>query len=92
MTAAATPADVAWTVLSTAAEQYRDSPRATSWLSACLARLQEPTRIGVAGPPGAGKSTVVSALAGELIAPIEVAGGTGVFAWYRDGTEPAAAV
>lgn len=92
MTRRPTLADVAWPMLNAAAELYRDSPRASELLVNCLARLSEPVRIAVAGGPGTGKSTLVNALAGELIAPIEVSGGTGVFAWYRDGTEPAAAV
>ena len=92
MTGQPTPADIAWNILAAAAEQYQDSPRATNWLSACIARLSEPIRIAVAGPAGAGKSAVVNSLAGELIAPIEVGAGTGVCAWYQAGAEPAAAV
>lgn len=87
-----TLAETAWHLLGSAGELYRESPRATSRLAACEARLAEPVRIAVAGPAAAGKSSVVNALAGELIAPIEVADGAGVFAWYRDGSEPAAAV
>jgi energy-coupling factor transporter ATP-binding protein EcfA2 len=81
-------ADVAWHLLTSAAEAYRDSPRASRWLVSCLERMAEPLRIAVAGDQGVGKSTLVNALAGEQIAPIEV-GGAGVFAWYRDGGEPA---
>jgi hypothetical protein len=83
-------ADIAWHMLTSAAELYRDSPRASHWLIGCLERLTEPMRIAVAGEQGVGKSTLVNALAGEQIAPIKVGGGTGVFAWYRDGAEPAA--
>lgn len=85
------PADVAWQLLTSAAQVYRDSPKASRWLVGCLERLAEPVRIAVAGAPGVGKSTLVNALAGEQVAPIE-AGGVGVFAWYRDGGEPAAVV
>lgn len=84
-------ADVAWHLLTSAAELYRDSPRASRWLVSCLERMAEPLRIAVAGDQGVGKSTLVNALAGERIAPIEV-GGAGVFAWYRDGGEPNAVV
>jgi hypothetical protein len=84
--------DTTASLLASAAELYRDSPRATSYLRQCTERLGEPVRIAVAGAEGAGKSTVVNALAGERIAPIEVAGGDGVFAWYRNGSSPAATV
>lgn len=87
MTGRPAMADVAWHLLTSAAELYRDSPRASRWLVGCLERFTEPVRIAVAGAEGVGKSTLVNALAGEQIAPIE-AGGAGVFAWYRDGGEP----
>jgi hypothetical protein len=79
-------------MLTSAAQLYRDSPRASQFLVGCLERLAEPVRIAVAGPAGVGRSTLVNALAGELIAPIEVADGAGVVAWYRDGAEPGAVV
>lgn len=85
-------ADVAWNMLTTAAEIYRDSPRAANWLLHCLERLADPVRIAVTGGAGVGKSTVVNALAGELIAPIESGDGVGLVTWYRDGAEPTAAV
>lgn len=85
-------ADVTRHLLTSALGRYRDSPRATRYLTECLHRQDEPPRIAVAGERDAGKSTLVNALAGEQIAPIEVGAGTSVFAWYRDGVEPAAAV
>ncbi len=85
-------ADVAWRMLTSAAELYRDSPRARQWLLGCLERLAEPARIAIAGAPGVGRSTLVNALVGELVAPVEVGDGEGVHTWYRDGAEPAAAV
>jgi hypothetical protein len=92
VTASQSLGDVAWHLLTSAAQLYRDSPRASRYLVGCLERLAEPLRIAVAGGSGVGKSTLVNALAGEQIAPIEAAGGAGVFAWYRDGAEPTAAV
>jgi hypothetical protein len=85
-------ADVAWHMLTSAAELYRDSPRAAQWLVGCLERLAEPVRIAVAGEPGVGRSTLVNALVGELVAPIEIGDGVGARTWYRDGAEPAAVV
>lgn len=81
-------ADVAWHMLTSAAELYRDSPRASQWLLGCLERLAEPIRIAVAGEPGVGRSTLVNALVGELVAPIGVSAPT----WYRDGAEPGVVV
>lgn len=92
MTGQPSLADTAWQLLASAAELYRDSPRASRWLVGCLERLADPLRIAVAGEAGVGKSTLVNAMAGEHIAPIEVGAGIGVFAWYLDGTEPAAVV
>lgn len=85
-------ADVAWHLLTSAAELYRDSPRATQWLVGCLERLAEPVRIALAGEAGVGRSTLVNALVGELVAPIEVGTGDGVHTWYRDGPEPGVVV
>lgn len=87
-----TLADVAWHMLTSAAELYRDSPRAQQWLLGCLERLAEPVRIAVAGEAGIGRSTLVNALVGESVAPIEVGDGVGVRTWYRDGAEPSAVV
>jgi hypothetical protein len=84
--------EVAWTMVSAAAELYRDSPHASYWLRGCLERFSEPLRVAVAGEKGVGKSTLVNALAGDRIAPIEVGDGGGVFAWYRDGQAPAGTV
>jgi hypothetical protein len=75
-----------WTILNEALAVYRDSPRASHWLRMHLARFEEPVRIAVAGLPGSGKSTVVNALIGEQLAPIDG------FAWYRDGASPRAQV
>jgi hypothetical protein len=82
--------DTAAGLLAAASEVYRDSPRATGYLRQCAERLGEPIRIAVAGAAGVGKSTVVNALAGERIAPIEAGPGDGVFAWYRNGPAPSA--
>jgi LAO/AO transport system kinase len=43
-----------------------DLPEASAVLAACAPRLGRATVLGVTGPPGAGKSTLVAALAGRL--------------------------
>jgi hypothetical protein len=77
-----------WTLLNDALELYRDSRPATDRLRHHLSRFDEPLRIAVAGPWQSGKSTLVNALVGDEVAPIEAPGGQPVFAWYQDGPEP----
>jgi hypothetical protein len=83
--------DVVWTMLNGALGLYRDSPQASYWLRAHLTRFEEPLRIAVAGLPQSGKSTLINAIVGEEIAPIEVDGNQ-VFTWYQDGPTPRASV
>lgn len=82
--------ETVWTLLTEAAELYRDSPAAAHRLRGQLERLAEPLRIAVAGPWQSGKSTLVNALVGDEVAPIEAADGTPVFVWYSDGAQPRA--
>lgn len=78
----------AWHLLNEALEVYRDSRLATDRLRRSLHRWEEPLRIAVAGPWQSGKSTLVNALVGDQVAPIEVADGQQVFTWYQDGAQP----
>jgi len=48
-------------------------------------RLDEPLRVAVAGRVKAGKSTLVNAMVGELIAPTDARECTRIVTWYRDG-------
>jgi len=77
-------------LLNEATYLYRDSPRATSRLRRQLSRFTEPLRIAVAGPPRSGKSTLINAIMGAEIAPVEIADGRSVLTWYEDGPEAAA--
>lgn len=77
-----------WTLLNDALELYQDSRPATDRLRHHMNRFSEPLRIAVAGPWQSGKSTLVNALIGDEVAPIEAPGGQPVFAWYQDGPEP----
>jgi hypothetical protein len=65
-----------------AAQVYRGSPR----VGRALERFSGPLRLAVAGSGRTGKSTLVNALVGEPVAPIEQA----EFVTYRDGTQPRA--
>jgi hypothetical protein len=78
----------AWALLHEALALYRDSRPATDQLQRSLRRWDEPLRMAVAGPWQSGKSTLVNALVGEQVAPIEAVDGEQVFTWYQDGAEP----
>jgi hypothetical protein len=82
--------DAAWALLSEAAHVYRDSPRSAVWLRHHLDRLGEPLRLAVTGPRRSGRSTLVNALVGQEVAPVDTDGGPPALAWYQDG--PAARV
>ncbi|MEE6257249.1 hypothetical protein [Plantactinospora sonchi] len=80
--------EATWELLTEAAEVYRDDRRAVRRLHRQLERFGEPLRIAVAGPWRSGKSTLLNAIMGEEVAPVEVADGRQVFTWYEDGPEP----
>ncbi|MFI5925767.1 GTP-binding protein [Micromonospora sp. NPDC051543] len=80
--------EAAWGLLHQALEVYQHDARAVGRLRHQIARLEQPLRIAVAGPWRAGKSTVLNALMGEEVAPVE--GADGAFTWYEDGASPGA--
>ncbi|MFC0527939.1 hypothetical protein [Phytohabitans kaempferiae] len=77
-----------WRLMHEALDLYHDSPPAADQLRHHLSRFDEPLRIAVAGPWQAGKSTLVNAIVGEEVAPIEAPDAEQVFTWYQDGPEP----
>jgi hypothetical protein len=77
-------------LLSEAAHVYRDDRHAAALLHENVDRLAGPLRLAVLGPPRVGKSTLVNALVGDDIAPVDVAGETRLITTYRDGSEPRA--
>jgi hypothetical protein len=48
-------------------------------------RLSEPLRIAIAGKAKAGKSTLLNALVGEVLAPTDASECTRVVTWYQEG-------
>ncbi|ONI79156.1 hypothetical protein ALI144C_25280 [Actinosynnema sp. ALI-1.44] len=86
----ATVDEAVWALLHDALRLYQDSPRATNWLRHHISRFDSPLRIAVAGRAGSGKSTVVNAIVGDEVAPVDVKGP--VFTWYQDGPQPSATV
>ncbi|MEV1289721.1 GTP-binding protein [Micromonospora sp. NPDC049679] len=79
-----------WTLMNEALQVYGDSGRATHHLRHHLARFEQPLRIAVAGPWQSGKSTLINAILGEEVAPVEVGDGRQIFTWYEDGAAPRA--
>ncbi|HKN54235.1 MAG TPA: GTPase [Amycolatopsis sp.] len=49
-------------LLTEAAAVYHDHPDASALVRDCLDRLDEPLRVGIAGAPGSGRTTLVTAL------------------------------
>ncbi len=62
-----------------------DGTDVTGELDAIRRRLDEPLRVAIAGKVKAGKSTLLNALVGELLAPTGTGETTKVVTWYRDG-------
>jgi hypothetical protein len=77
-----------WELLHQALNLYRDDPHAAAVLHHQLGRFEQPLRIAVVGPWRSGKSTLVNAIMGEEVAPVEVEDGRQVFTWYEDGPTP----
>lgn len=75
-------------LLARATEVYRHDPRAAGWLGRHTAALAGPLRIAVVGPPGAGASTLISALVGEAVAPLPDC--PMWTTWYVAGSTPSA--
>jgi hypothetical protein len=80
--------DQVWGLLNRTLEVYRDSPQATEWLRRHAERFDGPLRVAVAGQPKSGKSTLVNALVGEQVAPVELADDVQPTVWYRAGATP----
>jgi hypothetical protein len=77
-----------WELLHQALDLYRDDHHATAQLHHQLSRFEQPLRIAVVGPWRSGKSTLVNAIMGEEVGPVEVEDGRQVFTWYEDGPNP----
>ena len=75
-------------VLTEAIGAYAGHPEACARLEAHLERLEGPIRIAIAGKVKAGKSTLLNALLGEIIAPTDAGECTKIVTWYRDDVSP----
>ncbi|WP_433729449.1 hypothetical protein ACQP2Y_17465 [Actinoplanes sp. CA-051413] len=77
-------------LLNEAAHVYRGNQPAAAMLRSTLDRLADPLRLAVTGPARSGVSTLVSALIGEGLTPVELPGEQLASVTYRDGTQPRA--
>jgi 50S ribosome-binding GTPase len=75
-------------VLERAVRVYAGAPEVAAALRDQLDRLDEPLRVAIAGKVKAGKSTLLNAMVGELIAPTDAGECTKVVTWYRNGPTP----
>ena len=69
-----------------------DAPAVGQRLREHRERLDQPVRLAVAGRVKAGKSTLLNALVGEVVAPTDAGECTRVVTWYRHGSTPAVAL
>lgn len=81
-------AESVWDLLHRAANLYRDDPRAGGLLHHQLSRFDQPLRVAVVGPARSGRSTLVNAIVGEQVAPVEADAGGEIFTWYSNAPEP----
>src|ERR1700749_5253298 len=79
---------VARGLLGRALEAYQDSPRTQRWLDAELDRIDAPLRVAIAGKVKAGKSTLLNAMVGEMVAATDAAECTKLVTWYQYATTP----
>ncbi len=75
-------------LLGMALQAYGGHPETAAMLQRHLDRLDEPLRVAIAGRVKAGKSTLLNALVGDLLAPTDAGECTKVVTWFRDGRTP----
>ncbi|PBC75970.1 50S ribosome-binding GTPase [Streptomyces sp. TLI_235] len=76
-------------LLADAVHAYRGRPGERR-LRAVTARLDEPLRVAIAGRLKAGKSTLLNALVGRLVAATDAGECTLIVTWYQHAEQPAA--
>jgi hypothetical protein len=79
---------VARRLLQRTIEAYRHSPETERWLRGELERIDAPLRVAIAGKVKAGKSTLLNAMVGEMVAATDAAECTKLVTWYQYGSAP----
>jgi 50S ribosome-binding GTPase len=69
-------------------EAYRGSPGTQRWLHGEMDRMDAPLRVAIAGKVKAGKSTLLNAMVGEMIAATDAAECTKLVTWYQYANAP----
>ena len=69
-------------------EAYRDSPGTQRWLRGELDRIDAPLQVAIAGKVKAGKSTLLNAMVGEMVAATDAAECTKLVTWYQYAAAP----
>jgi hypothetical protein len=88
VTGASSLSAVARRLLHRAIEAYRDSPETQRWLRGELDRIDAPLQVAIAGKVKAGKSTLLNAMVGEMVAATDAAECTKVVTWYQYASAP----
>lgn len=88
MTSASDLSSTARRLLERAIEAYRGSPKTQRWLRRELDRIDAPLRVAIAGKVKAGKSTLLNAMVGEMVAATDAAECTKLVTWYQYANAP----
>lgn len=88
MTSASDLSSTARRLLERTIEAYRGSPKTQRWLRRELDRIDAPLRVAIAGKVKAGKSTLLNAMVGEMVAATDAAECTKLVTWYQYANAP----
>lgn len=88
MTSASNLSGTARRLLQRAIAAYRDSPETQRWLRAELERIDAPLHVAIVGKVKAGKSTLLNAMVGEMVAATDATECTKLVTWYQYANTP----
>lgn len=88
MTSASDLSSSARRLLQRTIEAYRSSPETQRWLRGELDRIDAPLQVAIAGKVKAGKSTLLNAMVGEMVAATDAAECTKLVTWYQYANVP----